>query len=324
MEIHLLEEAAKVIKSGGLVAFPTETVYGLGANALNPDAVAQIFIEKERPSFDPLIVHVADIEDIKPLVLEFDSRIESLAKEFWPGPLTIVFPKSDIVPDLVTSGMKTVAIRIPNNKIALNLIKLSKCPIAAPSANKFGMLSPTNASHVRKQLPNIKHVLDGGETTIGIESTVIAINKEGFQILRPGLITKSEIEKFIPYHEFDFEKLPDQASPGMMKSHYSPTKPLFISSDYPENIDISNAARLSFTGINSNGYKIIEHLSHSQDLKEAAVNLFKILHKLEDSDINCIVAEPIEEIGIGIAIMDRLKKAAYRYTFEELYKSLNY
>lgn len=322
MDKNIIAEAAKIINEGGLVAFPTETVYGLGANALNPEAVAQIFLEKERPSFDPLIVHIADVNDIRPLVKEFDPRIEILAKHFWPGPLTIVVPKSDLVPDIVSSGLPTIALRMPNNKIALSLIKESACPIAAPSANKFGMLSPTSADHVRKQLKNVKCVIDGGETTIGIESTVIALHSKGFQVLRPGIITKSEIEKYIPYFEVEIENLPEMASPGLMKSHYSPNKPLFISLGYPENIDISKAARLSFSGIYSDGYKIIEHLSKNKNLKEAAVNLFKALHKLEESDVECIIVEPLPEEGIGIAIMDRLKKAAYRFTIDNFYKSI--
>lgn len=322
MNENIILEAAKIINEGGLVAFPTETVYGLGANALNPEAVAQIFLEKERPSFDPLIVHIADIDDIKPLVKKFDPRIELLAKEFWPGPLTIVVEKSELVPEIVSSGLPTVALRMPNNNIALNLIRKSGCPIAAPSANKFGMLSPTSAEHVRKQLKNVNCIIDGGETTIGIESTVIALHSKGFQILRPGVITKAEIVKIIPYYEIEIENLPEMASPGLMKSHYSPNKPLFISKDYPENIDISKAARLTFTGINSNGYKTVVFLSEKQDLKEAAVNLFKALHQLEESDVEYIIAEPLPETGIGIAIMDRLKKAAYRFTIHNFYKSI--
>ncbi len=158
-----IQSAAQIIKSGGLVAFPTETVYGLGANALNSNAVARIFIEKERPSFDPLIVHISSIKEIARLTKHHDTRVDLLANMFWPGPLTIVLPKSNLVPDIVTSGLQTVGIRVPNNKIALDLIKASGCPIAAPSANKFGRISPTTAAHVRKQLPSIEFILDGGQ-----------------------------------------------------------------------------------------------------------------------------------------------------------------
>ena len=171
-----ISEAAQIIKDGGLVAFPTETVYGLGANALNPFAVAKIFEAKERPSFDPLIVHIASFDDLNILSKGINENVIRLAKHFWPGPLTIVLPKSSVVPDIVTSGLNTVGIRMPDNPIALELIKQAGCPIAAPSANKFGLLSPVNAKHVRKQLPGIGYVLDGGNTRVGIESTIIAID----------------------------------------------------------------------------------------------------------------------------------------------------
>lgn len=166
-------EAAKLIREGELVAFPTETVYGLGADALNPYAVAKIFAAKERPTFDPLIVHIADINKVAELAFIESDYVYKLAEKFWPGPLSIVLPKKDIIPDIVSSGLPTVGIRMPNNPIALELIRLSGRPIAAPSANKFGRISPTTAAHVRKQLPEVKCVLDGGPTSIGIESTVI-------------------------------------------------------------------------------------------------------------------------------------------------------
>ncbi|MFO8021923.1 MAG: L-threonylcarbamoyladenylate synthase, partial [Perlabentimonas sp.] len=170
-----LEIAAKYIQEGNLVAFPTETVYGLGANALNPLAVAKIFELKERPSFDPLIIHIANLHQLEKLVLTQDERVYKLAEKFWPGPLTMVLPKSNIVPDIVTSGLSTVGIRMPNNDIALELISKSGCPVAAPSANKFGRISPTTPAHVKKQLPNVDYILDGDKTTVGIESTIIKL-----------------------------------------------------------------------------------------------------------------------------------------------------
>jgi L-threonylcarbamoyladenylate synthase len=197
MQNNRINQAAQIIKDGGLVAFPIETVYGLGANALNPFAVARIFELKERPSFDPLIVHIASFNDLTTLSSGINDNVIRLAKHFWPGPLTIVLPKSSIVPDLVTSGLDTVGIRMPDHPIALELIKQSHCPIAAPSANKFGQLSPVNAHHVKKQLPNVDYILDGGNTSVGIESTIVSINGITCQLLRPGFITLDDIEDII-------------------------------------------------------------------------------------------------------------------------------
>ena len=229
MNNNTIREAAQIIKNGGLVAFPTETVYGLGANALNPFAVAKIFELKERPSFDPLIVHIASFVDLQILSTGVTENVLRLAKHFWPGPLTIVLPKSQLVPDIVTSGLDTVGIRMPNNSIALELIKESKCPIAAPSANKFGQLSPVNAQHVKKQLPNVDYFLDGGHTTVGIESTIVSIEGDICQLLRPGFITLEEIEKALPNtFVFNHTKPEKLVAPGLLKSHYSPQKPLYI------------------------------------------------------------------------------------------------
>lgn len=189
-----IEIAAQLIRDGKVVAFPTETVYGLGANALNAMAVARIYELKERPSFDPLIVHIADIEAIRQLTTTSDERVQLLADRFWPGPLTIILPKSEIVPDIVTSGLGTVGIRMPANPVARELIRRAGCPIAAPSANKFGQLSPTLARHVAKQLPDADFILDGGPADVGIESTIIALNEKGFEILRHGVITREDIE----------------------------------------------------------------------------------------------------------------------------------
>lgn len=322
-----IQSAANIIKSGGLVAFPTETVYGLGADALNPNAVAKIFIEKERPSFDPLIVHISNIKEIKRLTQQYDSRVDILAEMFWPGPLTIVLPKSDIVPDIVTSGLPTVGIRMPRNKIALDLIKASGCPIAAPSANKFGRISPTTASHVRKQLTGVECVLDGGPCEVGIESTVIALNLDGFVILREGFITLASLLKALPKSREKTSNAP-LASPGLLESHYSPEKPLFLidlkSAPHAQLFDYlasnnrlpkGNGAFISFSGKSFSGFKQTEYLSKNGDFKEAAINLFGILHKLEDSpNIDYIVAESVPQEGIGVAIMDKLNRAAHRYT----------
>lgn len=304
--------AAQYIREGKLVAFPTETVYGLGANALNSIAVAKIFELKERPSFDPLIVHIASLDDINNLIKGFDERIVLLAKKFWPGPLTIVTEKSALVPDIVTAGLNTVGIRMPSNPIALELIQKSGVPIAAPSANKFGHVSPTTAQHVKKQLPEVDLILDGGRTSVGIESTIIKLNAKGFEILRYGIITRDEIEMLIPYHS-EIGNTNQILASGMMKSHYSPNKPLFILGLHNVPYPPEQCGLLSFNHSFKDNYKKVIQLSRNNDLKEYAANLFAAIHEMEESDVQCIVAEPVPEKGIGIAIMDRLKKAAYRF-----------
>ena len=311
-KLNHIKIAARYIQEGKLVAFPTETVYGLGANALNPIAVSRIFELKDRPSFDPLIIHIAGIHQLEQLVANTDNRVYKIAEKFWPGPLTIVLPKSQIVPDIVTAGLPTVGIRIPGNQTALDLIRISGCPIAAPSANKFGRISPTTAAHVRKQLPDVDYILDGGKTTVGIESTIIKFTDYGFQILRNGVITREELEDIVP---FDADSIIDKLSaPGMMKSHYSPRKKLLIADNKSQNIDKSNAGLISFSGMLETEYPKVIRVSNRNDLKDYAVNMFEAMHAFEDdAEIDLIVAEPVEEIGIGRAIMDRLKKAEYNW-----------
>jgi len=315
MQNKSINQAAQIIKDGGLVAFPTETVYGLGANALNPFAVAKIFELKERPSFDPLIVHIASFNDLKALSSGINDSVMCLAKHFWPGPLTIVLPKSSIVPDIVTCGLDTVGIRMPNNSIALELIKQSNCPIAAPSANKFGKLSPVNAHHVKKQLPNVDYILDGGNTSVGIESTIVSINGNTCQLLRPGFITLDDIEKALPNtFVFNNTKPEKLVSPGLLKSHYSPQKPLYILKE-----PLRNFPEFSGLILHSNKHAVytatkVIYTSQTWNNIEISANLFAVLHAMEeDENVKRIYIEPVEEIGLGIAIMDRMKKAAYQY-----------
>jgi L-threonylcarbamoyladenylate synthase len=315
MTNHSISEAAQIIKNGGLVAFPTETVYGLGANALNPFAVAKIFEMKERPSFDPLIVHIASFDDIATLSKGINENVMRLAKCFWPGPLTIVLPKSDIVPDIVTSGLPTVGIRMPNNEIALELIKKSGCPVAAPSANKFGQLSPVSAYHVKKQLPGVDCVLDGGDTVVGIESTIVSVEGNRCRLLRPGFITFEDIEKALP-NTFVFDSLKPEklVSPGLFKSHYSPKKPLYLLNESEiELTDFPGLILHSKHEINFKATKIV-YTSKTSNKTEIAANLFTALHAMEDDEnVKKIYIEPVEEKGLGIAIMDRIKKASYQY-----------
>lgn len=310
--LNNIDKAAKYIREGKLVAFPTETVYGLGANALNPLAIAKIFELKERPSFDPLIIHIANLRQLEQLVLKSDERVSQIADKFWPGPLTLVLPKSDIVPDIVTSGLPTVGIRMPGNEIALELIRKSDCPIAAPSANKFGKISPTSADHVKKHLPDVDFILDGGKTSVGIESTIIKLTDHGFQILRNGVITQEELETIIPFDSnSEIIKL---SAPGMLKSHYSPNKMFLIANHAISEIDKSKSGLISFSGELESGFRKVIKMSDRKDLRDYAINMFAAMHTFEDdNDIELIIAEPVNDIGIGKAIMDRLKKAEFSW-----------
>ncbi|MCK9292114.1 MAG: L-threonylcarbamoyladenylate synthase [Bacteroidales bacterium] len=311
----LINEAADFIRQGGLVAFPTETVYGLGADALNARAVAAVYALKERPAFDPLIVHISDPAMMQLYSTEKDERLELLARHFWPGPLTLVVKRNKVIPDIVSSGLDSVGMRMPANDIALRLIDAANTPLAAPSANKFGKLSPTRAEHVRKQFPELRYILDGGGTRIGIESTVVTLDEEGFIIIRPGAITTAQLEKILPPSSNKIIDKIGSVSPGMMKSHYSPDKHLYILGESQIPADTTKAALLSMTNQNPTNYKIVEVLSATADPDEIAVNLFGALHRLEEAEVDFIVAEKIEESGLGIAIMDRIRKAAWRHQY---------
>lgn len=312
-----IQAAVEQLSAGNLVAFPTETVYGLGADALNALAVAKIFELKKRPSFDPLIVHIHSLEQINELVVNLDTRVEKLATAFWPGPLTIIMEKSSIIPDIVTAGLSTVGIRMPSNPVAIQLLKAFNKPIAAPSANMFGKVSPTKAEHVTNKLEGVEMVLDGGPVSVGIESTIVQLLDDGFKILRPGFITYEDISSVIPASS-DLSK-DEVIAPGMVKSHYSPDVYLKLidSIDEVTQSDAVNAAIIPFkseSGLDK--FKIVKRLSANDDLKQYAVNIFSALHELQDENIDAIYVEKIPEEGLGLAIMDRLKKAAYRFTIE--------
>jgi len=310
-----LKIAAEVIRKGGLVAFPTETVYGLGGDAFNPDAVARIFEVKERPSFDPIIVHIADFKDIRRLCRKVDERAKILAERFWPGPLTIVLKKSEKVPDIVTAGLDTVAVRMPSHPVARKLIEYSKTPIAAPSANLFGRLSPTTAEHVKEQLgERIDIIIDAGRCEVGVESTVIDLTKEP-TILRLGGTPVEEIEKVIGRVGI-LTHSDKPRSPGQLSKHYSPKTPLRI---IKEKVVIEHGKKAGLLAFRqpddeiAKRFEKIEVLSNSDDLNEAlrqaAQNLFSALHRLDKANLDVIYAERVPEIGLGKAIMDRLRKA---------------
>ncbi|HMK76125.1 MAG TPA: L-threonylcarbamoyladenylate synthase [Thermodesulfobacteriota bacterium] len=310
-----IQRAAKIIKGGGVVAFPTETVYGLGADAFNPLAVARIFEVKRRPYFDPLIVHVANPSDVKKLAKETPSNAKKLIERFWPGPLTIVLLKEEKIPDIVTAGLPTLAIRMPNHPMALALIEESKCPIAAPSANPFGYLSPTTAEHVRDQLGDeVDLILDGGPCPVGVESTIVSFLEEKPMLLRPGGVSLEEIESIIGKVEIpSIESRP--SAPGMFPKHYAPRTPILL--DWSEkNLDLyedKNIGLLLFQEPKDNlKSHSVEILSTKGDLREAAANLFAAIRRLDALNLDLIVAEPIPEVGLGRAIMDRLRRAASR------------
>ncbi len=306
-------KAAGIIKSGGLVAFPTETVYGLGADALNPVAAAGIFEAKKRPFFDPLIVHISEISDVEKIAENPDSKVLKLMERFWPGPLTIVLKKKDIVPDIVTSGIPTVAVRMPVHPAALALIRAAGTPIAAPSANRFGCLSPTTAEHVSTQLgDSIDMILDGGPCSIGIESTIIKIMNNRFYLLRPGGIAPEEIQDFTG--ETLLTEIPGDKpeAPGQLPYHYSPEKQVILTDKITSIEERSGYLffRKPEIPYSENRSKI---LSENGDLREAAANLFSHLHRLDMLDIDKIYVERVDGSGLGIAIMDRLKKASMKY-----------
>ncbi len=308
-------KASRIIRSGGLVVFPTETVYGLGADALNEEAVVKIFEAKKRPSFDPLIIHIYSFDQLKKICKNISKSSLNLINKFWPGPLTIILERKKIIPDIVTSGLQTAAIRMPSHPVAIDLLKNAKTPIAAPSANRFGYITPTRADMILKQLGHkVDMILDDGKTHIGLESTIISMTDEPV-ILRPGGITKEQIEKIIGKVKISHTNIKIE-SPGQLKRHYSPgTKTLFLNkknlSSIPENSGV-----LLFKGpVHKNYKKIfknIEILSKDGNLHEAAKNLFSHLYNLDEKKLNTIYVEKVPEEGIGIAIMDRLRKATHQ------------
>jgi len=309
--------AAAIIRSGGIAAFPTETVYGLGCSAFNAAAAAKVFEAKKRPFFDPLIVHIADIDTLKELTQDTAGRLTDLSKNFWPGPLTVVVRRSRAVPDIITSGLPTVAIRMPSHPVALELIRRAGVPIAAPSANPFGGLSPTRAEHVLKGLGgSVEIILDGGMCEIGLESTIIKIEGKKTILLRPGGLPVEEIQRVTG--KIDTANGVKAEAPGMLSYHYAPSKPvkIFASS---EDMDFNDkeAAFLLFKEPDGGLSDFLDKerlavMSSTGDLKEAAAAVFQCLHKLDVSSAKKIYAEAVPQEGLGLAVMDRLIKASRR------------
>lgn len=308
--------AAVLLRKGEAVPIPTETVYGLAANAFDESAVLKIFRIKERPSFDPLIVHVGTKADVGPLVRELPPGADRLMDEFWPGPLTLVLPKRTAVPDLVTSGLDTVGVRMPAHRMTLELLRDLAFPLAAPSANPFGYVSPTTAQHVADQLgERIPYILDGGACTVGVESTIIGWEKHGttlegaWYLYRPGGVSVEAIERVIGALGTKAAQIRPIA-PGMLESHYAPRKPVYVG-------DINGLMRAHIgLRIGSISFRSPfpvhkgEVLSPSGDLGQAARRLFAALRSLDASDCDVILAERFPEEGLGRAINDRLRRAS--------------
>ena len=301
-------KAAEQIKAGGLVAFPTETVYGLGANVYNSKAVASIFEAKGRPRFNPLISHIAEIDFLKEYV-QTDERVMALAKKFWPGPLTFVLKRIDDNPalDLACAGLKTATVRMPRHPVALALIKKSGVPIVAPSANKSQTLSPTRAEDVFESLgANVDMILDGGKCAVGVESTIIDLTGKDVVMLRAGGVALEDLEDFLAQKVFISHGNPDMpSSPGQLLKHYAPKKSLRINALKREEGEF-------FIGFGDVADCDL-NLSKTADLKEAAANLFSYL-RLADADKTHqkIAVSPIPQIGLGLAINDRILRASYR------------
>lgn len=310
-----IEKAKQILQQGGLVAIPTETVYGLAANALDETTVLKIFEAKNRPHFDPLIIHTNSIAKIKKYISSFPLWAEQLANAFWPGALTLLLPKKDIVPDLVTSGLPQVAIRIPNHPLTLQLLSSLDFPLAAPSANPFGYVSPTTALHVVAQLQNkVDYILDGGICEVGIESTIVGFENDKVTVYRLGGIAIEDIEKVVDKLEIKINYSSNPQAPGMLNSHYAPVKPLFID-DIEAFIRINPTKRIgaiSFSKAYHLENKYLKVLSPSSDLKEAAHNLFAAIRELDASDVEVIIAEKFPETFLGKAINDRLERASVK------------
>lgn len=310
-----LEIAIKTLLNGDLVAIPTETVYGLAGNALQADTVAKIFEAKNRPTFDPLIVHTHSIEEAKKYVLDFPEWATKLANTFWPGPLTLLLPRNISIPDIVTNGSDLIAIRIPNHPIALVLLKSLPFPLAAPSANPFGYISPTTAQHVADQLEDkVPYILDGGACDVGVESTIVGIKNGKPAIFRTGGIAKETIESTLGIELEELQSSSNPAAPGMLDSHYAPRKPLFIGSieEFAEQNQKKKIGIISFCNKYSYVNSITVTLSEKADLNEAACHLFSALRELDKSDAEIILAEVFPNIGLGRAINDRLSRASFK------------
>ncbi len=328
-EALALEMAAKIWKTGGLVAFPTETVYGLGANGLDAQAATKIYAAKGRPSDNPLILHIAQKEQVSPLVREINKAGKQLMDAFWPGPLTLIFPKADCVPYKTTGGLDTVAIRMPSHPQARKLLKEVQLPIAAPSANLSGRPSPTTAEHVWEDMNGrIELIVDGGAVGIGVESTIVDLTEEIPTILRPGYITKEMLETVVGEVKIDPAIMgvlrPDihPKAPGMKYRHYAPKAPVTLVEGKMDAVIRFINEQIQERGVNTVGviateetkeqYQggIVKCIGSRSDMESVAHNLYDVLRSFDATDVSIIYSESFSEEKFGQAVMNRLKKAA--------------
>ncbi len=305
-----IKQAAELIKRGEVVAFPTETVYGLGADALNPKAIRKIFEVKGRPSDNPLIMHIAEAGDLKGLVSEIPLNAKRLIDKFWPGPLTIVFKKKPVIPDEITAGLDTVAARMPSNKIALALIRESGTPIAAPSANISGRPSSTDAKHVLEDFEGkIPLVVDGGDCDVGLESTVVDLTEEIPTLLRPGSVTLEQLKEVLGEVKISSHSAGEKVkSPGMKYRHYSPRGKLILVEG--EMASARKKIEELVLRYKKERKKVSTLHLNREDLKNSAKNLFRMLREKDYDGVEIIIAEGVNEKEIGLAVMNRLRKAA--------------
>jgi L-threonylcarbamoyladenylate synthase len=309
------DAAVELLRKGEVVALPTETVYGLAADALNPIAVAKIFEAKGRPRFDPLIVHLPDrdwLQKAADLPIQDRQLVLKLAEKFWPGPFTMVLPKRDVVPGIVTAGLETVAVRISAHPVFAEIIETFGKPLAAPSANRFGRISPTTAKHVLDELgAHIPLIIDAGPATHGIESTIVLVHDGKIDILRRGPIISEELLQFGKVEvAVSAAKI---SAPGQLPSHYAPRTPLRIVDDLKSFKSDQRCALLAWNPAKKDErFVAIRNLSERQNLREAAANLFRDLRELDRLDVDLIVAERVPSQGLGAAILDRLSRASGR------------
>ncbi len=306
-----IAKAGELLSRGEVVAIPTETVYGLAANALNQESVLKIFSIKNRPHFDPLIVHVASLEHASAWVKEIPLPAQKLAARYWPGPLTLLLKKKQVIPDIVTSGLDTVGIRVPAHPLTLELLRSLDFPLAAPSANPFGYISPTTSQHVIQQLGNqIPLILEGGSCEVGVESTIVDFTTAIPTIVRLGGLSVEHIQEVLGDVHVNITSSSKPSSPGMLISHYAPRKPFYLGNleELRSIHRTKKLAEIAFSGKESSSLHRV--LSVEGKMEEAAFNLFKIMRELDESDADAIIAQPVPEVGLGRAINDRMRRAA--------------
>ncbi len=305
--------AADALLEGKLVAIPTETVYGLAANALNEKAVLSIFEAKQRPFFDPLIIHVHSLDAVRKYAELSDERLLTLARNFWPGPMTLLLPKKANIPAMVTSGLERVAVRVPKHALTLQLLEKLDLPLAAPSANPFGYVSPTSAQHVEKQLGGkIEYILDGGPSEVGLESTIIGIEDDQVCVYRLGGLSLERLEQLIGKVELRINNSSDPKAPGQLKNHYAPKKPLYVGelTELGNKFPGKKIAAIYFGERQLSPGTIGFDLSPARLPEEAALNLFNYLREADESAAEVVICEVLPEEGLGRAINDRLRRAA--------------